>query len=81
MTGANSGIGEAAAVAFAKNGAKVFGVAKRQDAVEAARLHHPEIRWLVANVVRQNEVNAAVDAVTREAGRLDVLVNSAGIFL
>jgi len=46
VTGANSGIGEAIAVAFAKEGATVFGLGRRQEAIEAARARHPGIRWV-----------------------------------
>jgi len=81
VTGANSGIGEAAAVAFEEVGATVFGVARRTDALDVARSRHPKIRWVTADVTERSRVKAAVEAVTREAGRLDVLVNSAGIFI
>jgi NAD(P)-dependent dehydrogenase (short-subunit alcohol dehydrogenase family) len=37
VTGANSGIGEAIAVAFQQTGAAVFGLARRREALEAAR--------------------------------------------
>jgi NAD(P)-dependent dehydrogenase (short-subunit alcohol dehydrogenase family) len=81
VTGANSGIGEAAAVLFVETGATVFGVARRKDTLETARSRHPEVRWLLADVTRANEVTAAVQGAVREAGGLDVLVNNAGIFL
>ena len=80
VTGANSGIGEAAAQAFADAGATVFGVARRKETLEAARARHPRIRWLLADVSKFADVHTAVDAAVREAGRLDVLVNNAAIF-
>ncbi|HEX4515598.1 MAG TPA: SDR family oxidoreductase [Polyangiaceae bacterium] len=79
VTGANSGIGESAAVAYQAAGAKVFGLARRTAAVEAARRKYPQIHWLLADVAKESDVNAAVDALLKEAGRLDVLVNNAGI--
>lgn len=78
VTGANSGIGESAAVAFQEAGAKVFGLARRKEAIEGARNKHPHIRWLLADVSKESDVNAAVDALVKEAGRLDVVVNNAG---
>jgi NAD(P)-dependent dehydrogenase (short-subunit alcohol dehydrogenase family) len=80
VTGANSGIGEAIAVAFQEAGASVVGMARRQEALEAARARHPNIRWLRADVADSKQVRAAVESAVREAGRLDVVVNNAGVF-
>jgi NAD(P)-dependent dehydrogenase (short-subunit alcohol dehydrogenase family) len=80
VTGANSGIGEAAAVAFAQAGAHTFGLARRRDALETARTKHPEIRWLLADVAKPAEVKAAIASAVDEVGRLDALINNAGIF-
>jgi NAD(P)-dependent dehydrogenase (short-subunit alcohol dehydrogenase family) len=80
VTGATSGIGEAAAIAFCERGAKVFGTARSAAKLEAARARHPQIRWLQVDVSRSGEARAAVQAMVREAGRLDVLVNNAGVF-
>ena len=78
VTGANSGIGESAAAAFVEAGATVFGIGRRD--LDAARARHPKIHWLLADVSKASEVKAAVDALLKEAGRLDVVVNNAGIF-
>jgi len=80
VTGANAGIGEAIAAAFAEAGAKVYAVARRKDALEAARARHPRIHWVLADVAHASQVDAAVQGIVREAGRLDVVVNNAGIF-
>lgn len=80
VTGANAGIGEATAVAFQEAGAKVFAMARRKDALEAARARHPGVHWVLADVAQESQVFPAVEGVVREAGRLDVVVNNAGIF-
>jgi NAD(P)-dependent dehydrogenase (short-subunit alcohol dehydrogenase family) len=80
VTGANSGIGETAALAFEEGGARVFGLVRRKEALEAARARHPQIHWVLADVANSAQVNAAVESVVREAGKLDVLVNNAAIF-
>ena len=80
VTGANSGIGEAIAAAFQQAGAIVFGMARRQEALEAARARHPEIHWLRADVADAKQVGAAIEGAVREAGRIDVVVNNAGVF-
>lgn len=79
VTGANSGIGEAAAVAFQEAGARVYGFARRKDAVSVAREEHPTIQWMLADVADEAQATESVEAVVREAGRLDVVVNNAGI--
>jgi NAD(P)-dependent dehydrogenase (short-subunit alcohol dehydrogenase family) len=79
VTGANSGIGETAAVRLQEAGATVFGLARREDAVAAARSRHPRIHWLLADVTNEAQVSAAVESAVKEGGRLDVLVNNAGI--
>ena len=81
VTGATSGLGETAAVLLAEAGATVFGTARRRESLEAARARHPAIRWLIADVTDASAVRVAVDGVVREAGRLDVLVNNAAIFV
>jgi NADPH:quinone reductase-like Zn-dependent oxidoreductase len=50
VTGANSGIGERAAVRLQEAGATVFGLARREDALAAARSRHPHVHWLLADV-------------------------------
>ena len=79
VTGANSGIGEAAAVRLQEAGATVFGLARREDALAAARSRHPRIHWLLADVTNEAQVTAAVQAAVKEGRRLDVVVNNAGI--
>jgi NAD(P)-dependent dehydrogenase (short-subunit alcohol dehydrogenase family) len=81
VTGANSGIGETAAALFSEAGAKVYGIARRKESLEAARKRHPGIQWVLADVTDAGAVSAAVGSVVRDAGRLDVLVNNAAIFL
>src|SRR4029453_12153751 len=80
VTGANSGIGEAIAVAFQQAGATVFGLGRRQEGVEEACARRPGIRWLRPDVASSKDVSAAVESAVREAGRLDAVVNNAGLF-
>jgi NAD(P)-dependent dehydrogenase (short-subunit alcohol dehydrogenase family) len=81
VTGANSGIGEAAAVALQAAGSRVFATARRKDALEAAREKHPRISWLLADVTNPEQVDRAIATITKEADRLDVVVNNAAIFV
>lgn len=81
VTGANSGIGEATALALHEAGARVFAMARRKDALDEARTRHPHLHWLLADVTKPNQVTQALAAITSEAGRLDVLINNAAIFV
>jgi NAD(P)-dependent dehydrogenase (short-subunit alcohol dehydrogenase family) len=79
VTGANSGIGEGAAKAFHAAGARVFGLVRRKEALESARAKHPGIQWILGDVADEKQAAAAVAAAVREGGRLDVVVNNAGV--
>ena len=83
VTGAGKGIGQAVAAAFAARGADVA-LLDLDEADLAASMALCESAGVVArsyrcNVAREEEVIAALDAVVADFGRLDVLVNNAGI--
>ena len=82
ITGALTGIGRAAAVAFAKKGAKVV-VSGRRDEVGAALARElrelgAEAEFINADVRKEDDVRALVDKTVARFGRLDVAVNNAG---
>jgi NADP-dependent 3-hydroxy acid dehydrogenase YdfG len=85
VTGASSGIGEAAARSLAGAGAAVAVVARRKDRLDALvrELQDAEGRALAieADVTDQAQAAAAVDRAVSELGRLDTLVNNAGVML
>jgi len=83
ITGGGRGIGRALALGFAQEGAHVTLAARTQAEVEAVA---EEVRALgqralpvVCDVSNEEQVKAAVQAALAEFGRLDVLVNNAGI--
>ena len=84
ITGASSGIGRAAALAFAKEGAKLVLAARRRDQLEDAaasvRSLGGEAVVTQTDVADRQQVQSAVNtAVSSFGGRLDILVNNAGI--
>ncbi|MEU9154655.1 SDR family NAD(P)-dependent oxidoreductase [Streptomyces sp. NPDC054770] len=82
ITGALTGIGRAAAVAFAKQGANVVVTGRRDEAgkalVEELRGLGSWAEFINADVRNEDEVRAMVDETVTRFGRLDVAVNNAG---
>lgn len=82
VTGGNSGMGRAAALRLAKEGAAVVIGARRKaegDAVaEAIRRDGGQALFVPTDVTVESEVAALVDAAVREFGRLDAAFNNAG---
>ena len=80
VTGAARGIGRAIAVRLAADGARVAVLDQDGPALQgAAAALGGEALAITADVTRAADVDAAVDRVARHWGRLDVLVNNAGI--
>jgi NADP-dependent 3-hydroxy acid dehydrogenase YdfG len=85
VTGASSGIGEATAVACARAGATVALAARRLDRLEALveRIAGERGRALAVqtDVGEEDQARAFIERAHAELGRLDVLVNNAGVML
>ena len=82
ITGALTGIGRAAAIAFAKKGAKLM-VAGRRDEVgktlaKELRSLGSEAEYINADVRKEDDIRNLVDKTVARFGRLDVAVNNAG---
>jgi NADP-dependent 3-hydroxy acid dehydrogenase YdfG len=83
LTGASSGIGEALALAMAKQGATLGLLARRKELLDelAARCDAAggTARVLAADVTDPGAVQAAADALQAEFGRIDIMIANAGI--
>ena len=85
VTGASSGIGEATARALAAHGAAVALLARRKDRLErlAEEIESDGGRALVlpTDVTDADQAKAAVQQTVADLGRLDIVVNNAGVML
>jgi NADP-dependent 3-hydroxy acid dehydrogenase YdfG len=85
ITGASSGIGEASALALAAEGAAVAVVARRSDRLEALQRKITESGGtafsITADVTDGQQAADAVHAAAEKLGRLDTVVNNAGLML
>lgn len=79
ITGAAKGIGFATAKRFAQEGAKVMITDVNPDSVKAAVDLIPGSEAFVMNVTDRASVEAAVDQIMQRHGRIDILINNAGI--
>jgi 3-oxoacyl-[acyl-carrier protein] reductase len=87
VTGASRGIGAAIAAKFRAEGATVYAFSRTAPTAAPAAAAPsadaafaiPAPRWIQCDVADEASIEAAIAAVLAEAGRIDVLVNNAGI--
>lgn len=83
VTGASSGIGRACALALATQGAKVVVTARRLDKLEALvaeiKSHGKDALAIKLDVTKKNDIANAVAQTVKTFGRLDILLNNAGV--
>lgn len=89
VAGASRGIGRAIAIAFAKGGASHIAIGARSDlsavveaiskAATAAGRQAPQVLALKLDIIDASSVEAAAKRIEQDFGKLDVVVNNAGI--
>jgi 2-deoxy-D-gluconate 3-dehydrogenase len=80
VSGANTGLGQAMAIALAEAGADVAAVGRTDpaDTASAVRAAGRRFHWVEASLDTTAPVPAIIETVERELGGIDVLVNNAG---
>ncbi|HTK11833.1 MAG TPA: SDR family NAD(P)-dependent oxidoreductase [Ktedonobacteraceae bacterium] len=85
ITGASSGIGEATAIALAAQGASIVVAARREDRLKslAKRITDQggKALTIVADVADEAQANEIIHKAHQEFGRVDILINNAGVML
>src|SRR4051794_40994170 len=80
VTGASSGIGEATARALAGQGATVAVAARRKERLDALAAEIAGLP-LETDITDREQAVAAVERTAQELGRLDIVINNAGVML
>jgi NADP-dependent 3-hydroxy acid dehydrogenase YdfG len=79
VAGASMGVGRAAAIRFAEDGATVVLLARRKLLLdEVVEIIGPSAIPIVTDVTNSHDVSAAFEEIATQFGRIDALINSAG---
>src|SRR3954452_3887960 len=78
VTGGGRGIGQAIALRFAREGARVAILGPHQETLSQTVAKAAGIEPIVADVTKKADVDRALETVLAKFGRLDILVNNAG---
>jgi NAD(P)-dependent dehydrogenase (short-subunit alcohol dehydrogenase family) len=83
ITGSGRGLGKAAAMALASNGAKVIIVSRTEsdvrNTVKEIKSNGNEALGIITDITKENEVKSMVEEVIERYGTVDVLINNAAV--
>lgn len=78
VTGGGSGIGRAIAESYAKEGAQVVIIGRREEPLKETATADKNISYVVGDLTKTEDVKKLISFVEEKFGRLDILVNNAG---
>jgi len=79
VTGASSGIGAQTVKLFSSLGAKVIAAARREDRLQDLADQYPDVMAVRCDVGVEADCKNLVDTIINEYGKIDILINNAGI--
>jgi len=79
VTGASSGIGAQTVKLFSSLGAKVIAAARREDRLQDLANQYPNVMAVKCDVGVEADCKSVVETVINEYGKIDILINNAGI--
>ena len=79
VTGASSGIGAQTVKLFSSLGAKVIAAARREDRLQDLANQYPDVMAVRCDVGIEADCKNLVDTIINEYGKIDILINNAGI--
>lgn len=79
VTGGSTGIGAAAALQLAREGARVLITGRHENTLKASAERHERISYIVADVSKPADVQRTLAEVRSRFQRLDILINNAGV--
>jgi NAD(P)-dependent dehydrogenase (short-subunit alcohol dehydrogenase family) len=79
VTGASSGIGAQTVKLFSSLGAKVIAAARREDRLQDLANQYPDVMAVRCDVGVEADCKNLVDTIVNEYGKIDILINNAGI--
>ena len=79
ITGASGGIGNALVKKFVSLGGNVLGTGTKTEKLDLIKKQYPNIKVKKFDIGNHSEIEEFIDSVSLELGKLDVLINNAGI--
>ncbi len=79
VTGGGAGIGLSIALTLAREGADVIVTGRSESSLRGAITAHNKITTIVADVGKSHDVTRIIEHISKDFGRLDILINNAGM--
>lgn len=79
VTGGTSGLGLQLVSDLTDRGYKVYSLSFNQKIINSLKSNYPAVEFMCGDITKEQDVDVAVQTITNDEGRLDVLINNAGI--